>query len=411
MRERLLGAVLSLSLGVSATAQSITTIVKAGDNIAGYGNVTVVNGLGVDDQGHAFVHVITDNPNLNTNAAFVDENRAVIVGEGQAVGQPSGAVIRSFNGGVIDVSASGNPAFLLGLLNAPFDEGLYLGTNPDLGLGKYSTSTAAQLTPGSTYQILLPPLINDSKQLCFHCVVDDPGVTGTYDVDALAVLDTTTASQSALYKEGDILSGQTWGIKKFNWNARGMAFNNSGQILFGAEIFAGSGSQVLYLNDTKIAQTGDPSPWGSTYQSVSTSTTAVDLNNNGDYVFSCDVNELFADDGIVRNGEAFVRKSDFLPDIDPFKISELGQALFIGDDGRVLWMGLWDTPAPIQSRGLFIDYTLLVEEGVTQINGLPVTALPGLDRSFTLSPSGQYVLFEATLQGGIEGAFLIDLWQ
>jgi hypothetical protein len=81
----------------------------------------------------------------------------------------------------------------------------------------------------------------------------------------------------------------------------------------------------------------------------------------------CGLNALDADAGIVLNGAGFVQVGDTFPSIEPFAIRELGQPLFVGNDG--------------------------------------------VDRSFTMSPSGRYVLFEATLAGGLEGAFLIDLWQ
>ena len=62
-------------------------------------------------------------------------------------------------------------------------------------------------------------------------------------------------------------------------------------------------------------------------------------------------------------------------------------------------------------RGLFADYALLVETGTTRIDGLLVQDLTLLDRSFWMSPNGRYVVFEALMEGNLEGAYLIDLWQ
>lgn len=400
-------------LAASARTQTITTIIQTGDNVAGIGNVGLVQGMAVDDLGNVLVHVLTDNPNQDTNGAMVGVGGAPVVFEGQAVSQPSGAVIQSFNGGEVSLSSHGSSAFLIRLLGAPGnpdDNYIYYNVPLALGLREGDACTAPELTNGSIFRIFLPPLINDTNQLCFHGVVDDPNVPGTYDVSALFQVDTSTGVQTARYKEGDILPGQTWGIWEFNWDSGGLAFNSSGQVFFGASTFAAAGTNlVLYLDDTKIAQTGEVSPFGSSYISLGTSVLGQDLNSQGQYAFSCRLND--GTDGIVVEGHRFVQTGDSLPAIEPFQLSEIGQPLLFGEDERVLWYGLWNLPGGSQARGIFADYTLLVEEGATRINGFLVQQITGLDRSFTMSPSGQYVIFEATLETVGEGAYLIDLWQ
>ena len=49
-----------------------------------------------------------------------------------------------------------------------------------------------------------------------------------------------------------------------------------------------------------------------------------------------------------------------------------------------------------------------MREGVTLIDGSIVTSIPATDRLMTMSPSGRYVIFKATLADGRQGAFMID---
>jgi hypothetical protein len=59
--------------------------------------------------------------------------------------------------------------------------------------------------------------------------------------------------------------------------------------------------------------------------------------------------------------------------------------------------------------GLFLNDLLVVQEGVTTIGGLVVDNLRGIQDGYGLSPDGEWVIFEAELAGGSEGAFLIDV--
>jgi hypothetical protein len=343
----------------------------------------------------------------------LDGSGAPIFVEGHALSQPSGATISGFNGGVIHPSPNGPAVYLLGLngtSGTSDDDGYYWGSNPDLAIQESSVSLAPQFPAGSKYMSLLSPFLNDSLQLAFHTTIDDPNIAGTFNTRALMIVDLLGGTHQAVVKQGDVLPGQSFAISSLTWGAHNMAFNNAGQVFYGAEIAsAPSSNQVLYLDDTEIAQKGDPTPFGSTYLNISTSTTALDMNNVGEWVFTCSLGNSAK--AINRNGEAFVQQGEILLDIEPYALTEFGQAIFIGDDGRVFWTGLWKRTDGIEIVGLFVDYSLLIEEQVTTINGQVVQDITGLSRQITMSRSGQYVIFLATLQNGVKGAYLIDLWQ
>ena len=406
-------ALAALALTLPASPQTIQKIVETGDAVSGMGNVLAINGPSVNNAGQAIVYVFTDNADPSLNTALLDASGAPIFVEGQALAQPAGATISGFNGGEVNFSPSGPAVYMIalnGTSGTSDDDGYYFGSNPDLAIQKSSVSLAPQFPSGSKYVSLLTPFINDSLQIAFHTTIDDPNIAGTFNYRALMVVDLVGGTHQAVVKQGDTLSGQSFPISSLTWGSHNLAFNNAGQVLFGAEIASPPASnQVLYLDGTEIAQKGDPSPFGPTYLNISTSTTALDMNSLGDYVFTCSLGS--GEKAINRNGEAFVRQGDVLPDIEPYALTEFGQAIFMGDDGRVFWTGIWKRTDGVEISGLFVDYSLLIEEGVTTINGQVVQDISGLSRQITMSRNGQYVIFLATLQNGVKGAYLIDLWQ
>lgn len=400
------GVVAVLALPATTYAQNIVTIVKAGDIIPGVGTALGPVGLAVDDNGRVLVHVATDHSDPNQNGVVVDATLVPLMREGQALSQPSGASILDFNGGVLDVSAGGESAWMIRLAGVtPNIDGIYRSLAPTFVLDETSACSATAVPSGCTYSTFLSPKINDSENLCFHGVLDDPNIAGSFNINALFKVNPTTGVQSVQCKVGDVLPGQSHSINSFEWNPENLAFNNAGQAMFIAGTNAPAGTNgVIYIDNTLVAQTSGPTPFGGTYIGFD----AVDLTNNGGYSFR---GRFGSEEGIVQNGAAFVQTLDTLPCIEPFALSELYEPK-AGDDSTVAWIGLWDLPGGGQGRGLFIDYSLLVEEGETLIGGVAIASIDGpgtYDRS--LSPSGQYFAFEAVLADGTFGAYLVDLWQ
>ena len=408
MQRLTLGATL-VALAPLAQAQTITTVVKEGDAIPGKGNVTVVYGLAVDDTGEVLVHVITDIADPAIDAGLIDASLTPVVWEGDAVAAPGGATVGTFNGGEYVVNGAGVPAYYLGLngtTGAGDDSGIYFKTSLDLVAQEGAVSPAPELPAGTKYEFPLTPRINDTGGVAFKSRVDDPNIAGTADYSALFVVDTTTGAHSAPYIEGDTIPGQTSPIKELAGDFYNLAYNDAGDLFFGCQL--NTGARALFLNDTRIAMTGELSPFGPTYANLATSLHALDVNDEGSHVFSTNLGD--SGKAIVLNGEGFIRTGGTFPSIAPHNLSSIGQVVLLGNDDTVAWMGQWNVPDLPEGHGLFVDYSLVVQEGVTEIGGLVVEDLPGLDRTLALSDSGQYLLFEAVLAGGVEGAFLIDLW-
>ena len=117
---------------------------------------------------------------------------------------------------------------------------------------------------------------------------------------------------------------------------------------------------------------------------------------------------------VVLDGAKFVQEGDTLSDISPFLLTAFGTgALRVTNGGDVVWIGDWDDPVTTQDVGLFYNHQLLVQEGVTLIGGVLVESIATVQDNFAVSADGRYILFEASLTGGLNGAFLIDRgpWQ
>lgn len=86
----------------------------------------------------------------------------------------------------------------------------------------------------------------------------------------------------------------------------------------------------------------------------------------------------------------------------------------VDDAGNVLWFGAWDDDDTLRNSGIFLNDLLLVQEDVTQIDGLTVVTLRNVPDTLVMSDNGAYVLFEAELDdptstNNLEGAFLIAI--
>lgn len=392
-------------------SQTVTEIVREGTPIVGIGNVTYIGYPVVNDLGQVFQHVSTDNPDPTLRTVFVDATGAPVFVSGLPVSQPPGAYVAAF-GNVIDCSRVSQVVFtpyLGGTSGSLQDSGIYLGASYQPILYETSLCTDPTAPLGSIYSIILPPWINESGQLAFHGTLDDPAVSGNFNLDVLMRVDTAAGQQSIFHREGDVLSGQSIGIYEFDRSSRGMAINDAGQLIWGATLLPNPlYSSVVYLDDTLLAYSGMPSPWGN-YLYPTGSTSGVDINNHGSWIYSAHTNDSAVDFGIVHDGSSFVVCTEQLPAIAPFALSEIAIPIFIGDNGRIAWVGLWDIPGSPQGVGVFVDYNLIIEQGVTRVSGLLVEGISAAGPEFAMSPSGRYLVTHLILEGGIDAACLVDL--
>jgi len=384
-----------------------------GDLVPGVGVVTSIDNLIVNSSGAWIVEADTDNANTDMDSVLV-KNGALFLQEGQALVAPVGASIDSFD--AITLNANGNSGwnfFLAGTGGTNNDSGIFF--DGALVFQEGFLSNAVGFSPNTPYIGFFETKVNAANQILIMASVDDPAIAST--VDRALVIATVDGSgtllgETLLYKEGDVLPGQTGLVTDFGTGPHSFDFNELGSVLYVADLDSATTSDgVVYLDGTLLAQEGSPSPVaGRNWLTLSTSL-RVALNDSGSYVYTGTLDGSTASDSvIIRDNALFRQEGQSLPAIAPFLLTSFGSGpVDIDAAGNVLWFGDWDDPIATQDTGLFLNDTLLVQEGVTQINGVTVLSLPTSQDAFAISPNGRYVIFEATLTGNLNGAFLIDL--
>jgi hypothetical protein len=189
--------------------------------------------------------------------------------------------------------------------------------------------------------------------------------------------------------------------------------NDAGQVLYFADVGSNSATDgCFYLDGTLLAQEGSPSPIGGrNYEFLSSR--GLDLSNGGAWVFKANLDgDSTTDELLVKNGAVFRQEGDTLPAIAPFVFTSFGTGsgpVQVDQAGNVLWYGDWDDADTDVDTGLFFNDQLIVQEGVTTIDGVIVDTINNGQDAFALSENGQWAIFEATLADGENGAYLIEL--
>lgn len=408
---------------------AITALVLEGDTIPEIGLVTSIDNIAVNDSGQWLVEADTDHGNADADGVLI-RNGQLYWREDADLKAPHGARLDTFDSITLNNAGHGGfNFFLAGTGGMDDDSGVYgdffgPGSDPFEAtvLVVQEGEEAPGLTPGTPFIGFFDVKINNVDHLLCVASVDDPDIPSTVD-RALYILESDAddggiTAYTLIAKEGDILIGQIEGIDDFETGPHESAINDSDYLLFGADLTGDTTRDgVIYLFDpfadenVLIAQEGDLSPIPDRYWN-SLSSSELDLNNGVDFVYSGRLTGDSATDTlIVRNGEKFKQEGDAPPDVPgEFSLTSFGTGpLEISDDGLVLWYGDWDDPDTDIDTGLFLENRLLVQEGVTEIDGVVIDTLRGIEDGYHLSDNGRFVIFEAILVNGREGAFLIDL--
>jgi hypothetical protein len=398
-------------------AGQIIPLLMQGDVITDIGAVTLINNLAVNNDGHWIVEVDTDNPDTNADVLLVGDGLPYLR-EGQALVAPAGASISSFDS--VNLNSAGDSGwnfFLDGTGGLSNDSGIFF--NDVLVFQEGYISMATAFSPGTPYIGFFETDMNDSNQIFIVASVDDPAIASTVDRALVTVsydAGAGTFTESVLYKEADILPGQTEGVTDFGTGPHDFAFNDAGQVLFFADLTGDTVVDgVVYRDSTLLAQEGSASPVaGRSYLTLASRGRA--MNNNGDWVIKSQLaGDTASDQLIVRNGAKFVQEGDALGAFAPHLLEGFGTVsgpIAINDGGEVLWFADWSDPVTTQDTGLMLNGRLLVQEGVTMINGLTVLSVSSGQDAFVMSPNGRYIVFEATLTNGVSnfnGAFMLAL--
>ncbi len=402
---------------------TITPLVLEGDAVAGVGLVTRIDNIAVNAAGQWIVEADTDNADTEADGVLVRDG-ALLLREGQPLARPAGASIGSFDSITLDdAGASAWNFFLDGTKGIFDDSGIFLNT--ELVVQEGEIASAAGFSPGTPYIGYFDVKNGADGRFVSVLSVDDPAVETTVD-RALVLFEASETGfpQHLLALEGDVLPAEVEAIADLGTGPHESAFNAASDVLVFVDLAGATETDgTIYLIDvgaavpevegfTRLAAEGLPSPvrgrdW------LSLASPRLDLSDAGGHVYTGRLaGDTTTDLIIVRDGAKFSQEGDPVPGgaSGGFLLTGFGSGpVEIGAGGEVLWFGDWDDPDTTVDTGLFLDDRLLVQEGLTLIGGVPVDELRGVEDGYHMSGNARYVIFEALLANGTEGAFLIDL--
>lgn len=409
------------SAAVAGGAPVVSAAVLEGDNVAGVGLVTNIDNLAINNFGQWFVEVDTDNADTNADGALLRGSTtgpliSLFLREGAALGMPAGATVDSFDAVTINNNGDGGFNFFLdGTTGTGDDSGVFYNTS--LVIQESTVSTSAGFSAGTPYIGWFEVKLNDNNSLLMMSSVDDPNIPSTVDRALVrADLDGSGGliSEKVYVKEGDSIAGQL--VAELGTGPHNFDFNNGGHAMFVADLdgaTTGDGAVVISDGDTHnvIAQEGTASGiQGRNWGSLSTST-VVALNDNGDWAMRATLaGDTTSDTIIVRNGEVIAQEGSGNASIGSWTFTSFGTGpIGLANGGWVVYYGDWNDPNTDIDTGIFLNDILLVQEGVTMVDGVLIDTISSTQDGFSLSDNGEWLIFEATLIDGRVGAFTLRI--
>lgn len=425
MRKITLTCVLTCLLATGAAfagppAVTITPIVYEGFNVPGVGDIS--SGFGaserhtVNDNGEWLVRADTNHADTNADVVVLrgtgHSTGSLFLRENQAMLSPAGSNLSSVDS--MNINNSGNTAFNHFLRNTGGtnnDSGIYF--NSDLVIQESNLSTAPGLSANTPWIGFFESRMNNNNLIAVMGSVDDPNIASTVD-RALVTINPFSFVETLVCREGSELAPGRF-VTEMGTSTHEMSLNDSGHILLTVDMDGSTADDtgVVLWNGASLsflAREGDPSPIGG--RNWGTLDTVIDMNNNGDWVMRGDLDGATTDDSlIVRNGtDIIAREGSGLPAIGGFNFTTFGSgAVLIDDSANVVWYGDWDDPDTTRDTGIFWNDQLIVQEGVTMVDGVLLTGISAVEANMSMSDNGQWIIFEGTLQNGIDGAFMIEI--
>lgn len=398
---------------VSAEDFSISVLVVEGQFVDGVGSVSRIDNLAVNNAGDWIVEADTT-ADSETDAVLL-RNGVLYLREADALDDPNGASIDFFD--TVNISNDGDSGWnfsLDGTDGFDDDSGVYFNTT--LVIQESDASTADELSPGTPYVGFFEVKISGNA-LLLMASVDDPAIASSVDRVLMRVeVDDAGALllEAVEVKEGDVLPGQKGAVLDFETGPHEFALNAAGDTMYIAVLDdATDRDRAIYINDNLVAQEGEVAPDGERlYQTL---TRPLAFNAQQDYVFKADLDGDTASDYVlIRNGEIYRQEGGTIDAIAPFAFE--GSSAFgsvsgpvaMDHCGNVLYYAEWDDPDTTRDSGLFLNEQLVVQEGVSEIDGQVLESLSSVQDAFALSENGRFTIFEGTLAGGLDGAFLIE---
>lgn len=398
----------------------IHQLVVEGMNVAGVGDIS--SGFGasenhaVNNDGEWLVESDTNNANTDEDGVVLRGTGfapgALFLRENQAMGSPAGSNLDSFDS--ININNLGNTSFNHFLDNTGAtnnDSGIYF--NSDLLIQESNTVTAAGISANSPWLGFFETKLNNSNTVMVMGTCDDPAIASSVD-QLIVLVNPISLEQTLVVREGsEIVPGRF--LTTVETGPHDFALNDDGHVLFAVTMdgdAANNTGVVLWDgNDyTFLAREGSSSPVAA--RNWASLPGAISMNNSGDWVMIGDLDGSTSDDSlIVKNGTEVIAREGFgVADIGAFTFTTFGTgAVHIDDAGNVIWVGDWNDPDTSKDVGIFWNEHLIVQEGVTQIDGVTLASISLVQDNMSISDNGEWLIFEGVLANGIDGAFMVRI--
>lgn len=402
-------AALAASAALASAQTSFEILTQEGKSVTDVGTITRVSNVVINNAGTHVIEVDTDNPDTDIDVALLRDGD-LFLREGQSI-PPAGALLDSFDDFSLNDSGSYAANFFLdGTGSTSNDSGLYY--NGSLVIQEGEAANLPGVPAADPWVGFFGVKLNDAASP--QVLVNGNTSSAVNSTLAIYTLDASGVIQSGelIAYEGATLSGLSDPVQGLETSANEFALNDAGQVLFAGDTTGDTASDsFVYLTGTGVlAQEGTPSiVSGRDWNTLSSP--ELDLNNSGEYVF---VGRLAGDTAsdyiIVRNGAKFVQEGDAVPDLPGLVFNNLASAqVQIDDFGNVLFVGGISSGSTSTDRGLFYNDTLLLQEGVSMIDGQLVTTINTLADTLFMSDNGQYAIIDVVLDGSLDTAVLIHL--
>ena len=433
-----------LALGATAQAQTtLTPVLSEGVEVMPNGSVTSINHVDVNNSGDWLIEYGTDNPDssLKFGLAF---NGVAIHLEGTDLGFPASHlgswVWASGTIDSIDINDLGDRSLLFNVADVAAvlpNHRVLFWTNGTTGityplLEEGVTLVDSMIVPagfsleepvGAVWDSISEVWQNNSNELIVggrtNTDSDDMLVKIVHDGAGNILSQTMFAvdgvDHAAVFGASGDHGGST--VQGFTMNQENIDFNDSGQTIFMVDDNAGTGTSTsdndshYYLDTTEIIWEADPSPQLNGFPYGHLTSAEVSINNAGDWIVVVEDDGPTSDDFmLIKNGAIVRKEGDPVPAIAGGWVitgSGWGQPV-IHDNDSITWLCDWADATGFDG-GLFRDDTILIQEGVTIVNGSLVEDIEASSRYMSASENGSWILKRIQTTGDVDVAVLIEV--
>jgi hypothetical protein len=191
-----------------------------------------------------------------------------------------------------------------------------------------------------------------------------------------------------------------------------LSVNRNGEFI--VPIIALGRRAILKNLDTILEEEGQESPVpGRTWNVSGFALSRVAINDRGETAITGGLTPINGDNSepttllVVKNGEKFAQSGDVIPALSPSALGKGNPVLVLSNRGDLFWRA---APISTSSGGAAFmrNYTPLIQEGVTVVDGNQVNTVSNADNGFAASPEGRFLIGRVVIQTVGDAVLYVD---